>query len=187
MEILGLLTCLLTSPKFTKKVKKLVLLFLFLVSVSYMAWKINYKAIEWRYEQTEESYRLENWRRLTAGRYFIWKKAWELFLENPIIGIGLGSFPYRYSLRTGDCGRAVHNAYLKFLVETGIIGFLFFIYIIVSLGLIAFKTKFFKHISLAIWVSFSFMIFTHELLRAKDFWFGSAVILALYYITNRRK
>lgn len=181
MEALALLTWIFSSRRFSKKIKKIFIVFLMLIAISYLVYKINYKAVEFRFKSTEASYEEGNLRRLTAGRYYIWKVALNLFYENPIGGIGLGSFPYRYSLRTGDYyQRVVHNAYLKYLVETGIFGFAMFFYIIFYIGIIGFKTKHFKHISLSIWVAFSFIIATHELLRAKDFWYGSAIILAIF-------
>lgn len=180
MEVLVLITWVLASKRFAKKIKKIFVLFLLIISISYIAYKINYKAIEFRFKLTKKSYEEGNLKRFTAGRYYIWKVAFNLFLENPIGGIGLGSFPYRYSLRTGDYTKAVHNAYLKYLTETGIFGFAMFFYIIFYIGLIALKNKNLRHISLSIWIAFSFIIATHELLRAKDFWFGSAIILAIF-------
>ena len=188
MEALALLVWIFSSKRFSKKIKRIFIVFLMLIAISYLVYKINYKAVEFRFKSTKISYEEGNLRRLTAGRYYIWKVAFNLFLENPIGGIGLGSFPYRYSLRTGDYyQRAVHNAYLKYLVETGIFGFAMFFYIIFYIGLIALKNKNLRHISLSIWTAFSFIIATHELLRAKDFWFGCAIILALYNLKGDYK
>lgn len=184
MEVLALTAWVFTSKGFSVKMKKIFILFILILSISYIVYKLNYKAVKLRFETTQASYTEENWRRFTAGRYYIWKVAFNLFLENPFGGVGLGSFSYRYALRTGDSPKATHNAYLKFLVETGIFGFLLFSYIIASIGITALKLKRFRHIAISLWVAFAFIITAHELLRAKDFWFASAVILAFYSLEN---
>lgn len=54
-----------------------------------------------------------------TGRVEAWKATWDLFLDNPLIGIG-----YRTSeAALGGAGGA-HNGYLTTLVEIGLIGFL---------------------------------------------------------------
>ncbi len=81
----------------------------------------------------------------TVVRFYIWEKAWYLFSQSPIFGIGYGRFNDAFSIDRGvfDIGRLrgypgivsfymkqsyyfdsshAHNAYLQFLTETGIIG-----------------------------------------------------------------
>jgi O-antigen ligase len=81
----------------------------------------------------------------TVVRLFIWDKAWFLFSQSPLFGIGFGRFNDIFSIDRGvfdtgglkgvtgvlavylkeifyfDAAHA-HNSYLQFLVETGIIG-----------------------------------------------------------------
>lgn len=57
---------------------------------------------------------------LTNGRTEIWKDSMELFFEKPIFGIGLKKY---YLIR----GLDIHNTYLQYLVEMGIVGFIVFI------------------------------------------------------------
>jgi len=81
----------------------------------------------------------------TVIRLYIWEKAWYLFSQSPIFGIGYGRFNDIFSIDRSlfDIGRLrgypgivsfymkqsyffdsshAHNSYLQFLTETGIIG-----------------------------------------------------------------
>ncbi len=59
---------------------------------------------------------------ITSGRIEFYKKAWEAFLDYPIIGIGLGEYS-TYAM----VDHYVHNTYLQVLCEQGIVGFFFFV------------------------------------------------------------
>lgn len=65
-----------------------------------------------------------------TGRGEIWKQGFETFLEHPLVGVGSGAF--REAI---DLGKAPHNVFLSILVDTGVIGFLLF----VTLLLIAYR------------------------------------------------
>lgn len=61
----------------------------------------------------------------TTRRYLLYKAAWEMFLDNPIFGRGIGNYYYQcrdYEALTA--GRA-HNMYLEVAAELGIIGLVF--------------------------------------------------------------
>ena len=60
-----------------------------------------------------------NLNRLTSGRFYLWKNAWQLFLKSPVFGIGWSSFSENVVTTVNN----VHNCYLQFLCETGIVGF----------------------------------------------------------------
>lgn len=59
---------------------------------------------------------------ISSGRFLLWQTALNKFIDSPIIGIGWGRFkdyipaPYNTVLNN------VHNTYLQFLCETGIVG-----------------------------------------------------------------
>jgi O-antigen ligase len=62
---------------------------------------------------------------VTSGRLFLWEIAIQIFLKNPIFGIGYGGFMMNsYSLTGIAIYAGVHNDYLQWLAEGGIIGFL---------------------------------------------------------------
>ena len=55
---------------------------------------------------------------LTSGRTELWEKAWELFKEKPIFGIGWEQF-----MNNNTFNHEVHNTYLQWLCESGVVGF----------------------------------------------------------------
>ena len=69
------------------------------------------------------------------ARIDLWTYALKIFKEHPILGIGWGKFKYAYFnafknmlIRSKYQLLNVHNVYIQLLAETGIIGFIFFIY-----------------------------------------------------------
>lgn len=62
---------------------------------------------------------------ITSRRIFLYKHAWDIFLQNPIWGIGWGNFSKTVVGNiTVHTEMQVHNIYLQLLCETGIIGFI---------------------------------------------------------------
>jgi hypothetical protein len=67
-----------------------------------------------------------------AGRITVyWPVYWEFFLANPI-GYGLGTFHPTTATQTSVWGRSPHNMYLQVLLETGVIGLLTFVAVLVT-------------------------------------------------------
>lgn len=75
-------------------------------------------------------------------RAFIWHTAYNAFVANPTFGIGIYSFPFTshlyytipkdfYELFVKDA--APHVGYIAVLTETGIVGFVGFIFLVVSI------------------------------------------------------
>ncbi len=76
-----------------------------------------------------------------AGRFTTWDEALQLFLQNPIIGNGMGAAGDTLS----SFGVAInwvtaHNAFLKVLVELGVFGFVAFVVLIGSVVLLISRT-----------------------------------------------
>lgn len=76
-------------------------------------------------------------------RIYTWNIGWHMFLDNPIIGVGQGNFPYvfqKYEFQvTGSdepyygrsvAGRAAHSIYFTLLPELGLIGTILFLMIV---------------------------------------------------------
>lgn len=67
-------------------------------------------------------------------RIYQWKIGWKMFVDNPIMGVGQGNFPYefrRYEVEGGfshglhgrsRAGRAAHSLYFTLLPELGLLG-----------------------------------------------------------------
>lgn len=74
-----------------------------------------------------------------AFRILLWQSAWELFLQNPILGIGFDNFVVLNALTPsfpivralGGADLYVHNIYLEILAEMGLVGFAVFAMLIV--------------------------------------------------------
>lgn len=75
-----------------------------------------------------------------AGREVSWNYAFDRFLESPIFGIGFGISQEHLIL--GGIDISTHNAHLSILLETGLIGYLLFISLIILSLIIAFINYF---------------------------------------------
>ncbi len=60
-----------------------------------------------------------------TGRVTAWKATWELFLRNPMLGVGFRAHEHILKVDT-----SAHNGYLATLAEVGIIGFLAAMYLV---------------------------------------------------------
>jgi O-antigen ligase len=60
-----------------------------------------------------------------TGRVTAWKATWELFLRNPMLGVGFRAHEHILKVDT-----SAHNGYLATLAEVGIIGFLAVLYLV---------------------------------------------------------
>lgn len=78
-----------------------------------------------------------------ATRMFIWLTAYEAFINNPILGVGLYTFPFAsreysklspvlYELFVENL--SPHHAILQILTETGVVGFLGFAFFVITFG-----------------------------------------------------
>ena len=67
-----------------------------------------------------------------STRFFIWKETLLMFKDSPLLGKGIGTFMDNASYYNLPLEYA-HNCYLQILAETGLIGFLGFIFFLCSL------------------------------------------------------
>ena len=72
---------------------------------------------------------------LSHGRFSLWKKGMSLFSENPVFGIGWMQFRQT----DGTSEDYVHNTYIQWLCETGIVGFVLIIVPILIMLFINFR------------------------------------------------
>jgi O-antigen ligase len=70
-----------------------------------------------------------------AARKYAWQIGWEMFLANPVFGVGQGNFPWAFTYYEGEktflersfAGRAAHSLYYTLLPELGLVGVFLFL------------------------------------------------------------
>ncbi|MDA9226834.1 O-antigen ligase family protein [Methylophilaceae bacterium] len=102
-----------------------------------------------------------NWRTSDYGA--IWKGAYDVWMQNPIFGTGLHMYKegcdlaypgsFTSNLADGNCGLHPHNITLQLLSETGLIGFILFYLMVLSLAFSSLKIYFIRKL----WLSFALM------------------------------
>ncbi|MEW6095272.1 MAG: O-antigen ligase family protein [bacterium] len=68
-------------------------------------------------------------------RFYIWKCSYQMFLDHPILGVGLGVYPNAYFdyKQDGQWHLHSHNIFIQHACEVGIIGLLSFIWLLITL------------------------------------------------------
>jgi O-antigen ligase len=135
-------------------------------------------------ENTLGRYQSEDLDDYSSGRLGIWEYAINLYLKNPFFGTGWKTF-------VKLVGANSHNEYINFLVSTGAIGLLLYLFIYYRLFITAFKYR--KRIVQSRWYFnayiaglFSFLnslFFSNMFTPLYYFFIFSAVILKLGYIS----
>lgn len=82
-----------------------------------------------------------------GSRFVLWRAALKLFMGKPIFGIGWLGFRFYYNQNLfAESGRAerfnymsAHNVYIQVLCETGIVGFIIYMMILLSVTLLVFR------------------------------------------------
>ncbi len=69
-------------------------------------------------------------------RVTIWNDAMNLFQQNPVIGIGFDTYEWlhRVTIYTDT-----HNYFLKVMVETGVIGLMFFLFLLMKMSRMGYR------------------------------------------------
>ncbi|BCA54097.1 hypothetical protein W02_12370 [Nitrospira sp. KM1] len=113
--------CWLKSPMKIGSVFLIILLMIFMVSV----------APDTYWDEVKSSFSEEEMDTGTGGdRLYIWGIGFEMFLSNPILGVGQGNFPWTFEVyeagRThmdrSRAGRAAHSLYFTLMPEMGLVG-----------------------------------------------------------------
>ncbi|GAW97408.1 MULTISPECIES: O-antigen ligase family protein [Colwellia] len=76
------------------------------------------------------------------GRLYAWQAAWNMALDNPILGVGINNFYYNYffySSHWDGLNHAVHSTWFGVLAESGFVGLILFVTLIVSTLLMSLK------------------------------------------------
>lgn len=81
-------------------------------------------------------------------RLVLWQGSWRVIKANPIFGAGLAGFPNLYKkykeARHIEISLYPHNIFLNFWTETGILGLISFLWIVVNFFRLTFKKKIFS-------------------------------------------
>ncbi|KPL04542.1 MAG: hypothetical protein AMJ90_00395 [candidate division Zixibacteria bacterium SM23_73_2] len=108
----------------------LLLLLLIIPFYNYLSYSIEYRLVE---------------KVSSKIHFFVMKAAWDMFLSNPITGVGIGNFGAYYGryINPGFDYYNPHSTYLAILSETGILGFIVHmaIYLFVLKQILCFKRK----------------------------------------------
>ena len=76
------------------------------------------------------------------GRLYAWEAAWNMALDNPILGVGISNFYHNYfdySPHWDGLNHAVHSTWFGVLAESGFLGFTLFLSLIISTLLMSLK------------------------------------------------
>ena len=128
----------------------------------------------------------------TAGqRMFTWGIGWEMFLANPVFGVGQGNFPWTIGEYLGGrtwqtkslAGRQAHSLYFTLLPELGLLG----VFIFGSMVVFNYKdVRYCNRLGMR-----RHLIHRHEVVSVdadleKAAWFGNAILGALvaYLVTS---
>jgi hypothetical protein len=63
-----------------------------------------------------------------SGRVKYWLGGLDVFVRNPVLGVGIGIGRYFVGSYLGEYAMMIHNDYISTLVETGLIGFIIFLF-----------------------------------------------------------
>ena len=109
--------------------------FLILVFVFLFTWQaVVPTAVRERVNMTEDAN--GNLEASAEERVLLWTEARDTFLSDPIFGVGYSTFALRYHI---DNLRDTHNWYVKILVETGLVGMLIALVLLLQMLALAWR------------------------------------------------
>jgi O-antigen ligase len=117
-----------------------------------------------------------------SGRFELWGQALDYFMSRPIFGIGAFNFSDYYAFEHNKI-LYVHNTYLEVLVESGIIGFLFYFSSLLMLVITFFRTKLHKEKPYIVLTLFAFLLQMLSLSLMINEAFFVFLAIALKYIS----
>jgi O-antigen ligase len=69
-------------------------------------------------------------------RVIIWNDAMDLFQQNPVVGIGFDTYKWLHRV---TIYRDTHNYFLKVMVETGLVGLVFFLWLLMKMSRMGYR------------------------------------------------
>lgn len=124
----------------------------------------------------------------TGNRTELWQRSLSAFLEHPIFGIGFGQHPI-YVDTTG-VPRTTHNTAIRFLVETGLIGFTvltgFALAVLRSSVALSLVDGFeYTRYLVAYFVATGASSMFHDIINFRTFWIALALLCGLLLVYDR--
>ncbi|MDA2927293.1 O-antigen ligase family protein [Acidobacteria bacterium AH-259-G07] len=116
---------------------------------------------------------------LATGRPRIYREGLSMFLDQPLVGVGMGQFSTTYSKLTGNVPKGQHSAIVGFLAETGLFGASLFMALCLALGFAAWKAQPWRNVCVAWWAYFVVQAIVHGYGRNKAFWMAAGLTALL--------
>jgi len=127
-----------------------------------------------------------------AGRFERWQGAWQVFLDHPILGAGLGVGDVEAGAEAAGRASPAHSDYLRVLADTGVLGLGAYLWLLAAAGIEGMRayrrvhTSLFQGLALAflaVWAAFMVIrvsgnVLTHQVFQYY-FWALAAGALAL--------
>lgn len=119
----------------------------------------------------------------SAGRDWIWSKAWELTQSLPLFGFGFKGYMFELGYVTGHPTRATHNTFLAMLLSTGWMGLLVFVsfYLYISKIVWKYRTLPYGNFLFSAFIICTLSAQSINLEITKWFWIILALVLSLKY------
>lgn len=114
------------------KSKRKIMGILSVIALSILLVRVMPQQVWERFEKTRIEERSVGDIASTTRRFHLAKAAWEMFLDYPVFGVGVGNYYYKSTSYEHVRGGRAHNMYLEVLAELGIFGFMAFMGIIFS-------------------------------------------------------
>lgn len=123
------------------------------------------------------------------GRTSIWNSGIETFKQNPMLGVGSGSF-LEASVVNSATGVefAAHNSYLSVLVENGSVGFIVFALMLATLFVSSYKIKknnLYRWLCLTLITGWMILSFASHAEAQKYTWVIFGFIITAYYVSKK--
>lgn len=122
----SLIVYLMLEPKIHKKLIRIIYFILALLAayIFISAFIPNADYVIQRFTQFNTTHSETNiYDDITHGRYLLYALALKMFKQHPVFGAGYGAFSVNSIVINGDTFAGVHNDYLQWLCEEGIVGF----------------------------------------------------------------
>lgn len=171
-----------------RKIRKVFLAATLAVGIVMAGVAINEQALQTRLVDTmqRDSFDKQNVESITTGRLTIWETGLQIAAANPLLGTGLGQFPYEYERVTG-VQKGPHSYYLETQVEMGLIGLGLFLALLISFFMNGWRSGFWRAASMGWLALLVLSMATQSLDRAKDYWMALGIVCATARLCRTRE